>query len=491
MQNSQLRGTIMSNSKKIGLWTLVMLIFVPTFGFGNITTNAVALGPAAIPSWLLVSVFFFLPLSAVIAELASANNDKNGGLYNWIDSAIGSKWAYIGTWSYFISNLFYLQMVFARIPVMISWAIFGENRFNDSNAYILSYLGIALAIILTWAATTGVKKFSKLSNLGGRFTIAVTVIFIVFAFVGLLVGKPSATEFTTASVMPKFNVDYFSTFSWLLFAVAGAEVAGTYIGEVDKPKKTFPKAVILATLLVAAAYTIGSVALCVVASPDAIQKAGLKDAGYVVYKLLAENFGLNGKIIVQIYAAILTVTSIGAYIVWMESPIRAMFSEVPEGTFPKILTKKDENGTLKNALWIQCVILIILVAVPAAGLKSIDTFFKFLTNLSSLSLILPYIILSGAYLVYRLKGNKAPYTMFKSNTAAIAVSILLLVLGIAGFFGAGLGDIVSAETKMDAIKAVGKDYGGPIVLILLGYIISWITKLTSKNSSGSDKSTAA
>lgn len=476
----------MNNSKKIGLWALVMLIFVPTFGFGNITTNAVALGPAAIPSWLLVSVLFFLPLSGVIAELASANNDKHGGLYSWIDSAIGPKWAYIGTWSYFISNLFYLQMVFAKIPVMVSWAIFGENRFNDSNAYLLSYLGIGIAILLTLIATTGVRKFSKLSDFGGKFTLAVTVIFIVFALVGILVGKPSATEFTAASVMPSFNVDYFSTFSWLLFAVAGAEVAGTYICDVDKPNKTFPKAVILATVLVAASYIIGSIALCVVASPDAIQKSGLKDAGYVVYKLLAEKWGLDGKIVVQLYAAVLTITSISAYIVWMESPIRAMFSEVPEGTFPKVLTKKDENGTLKNALWIQCAVVIILVAVPAVGLNSIDAFFKFLTNLSSLSLILPYIILSGAYLVYRLRGNKAPYTMFKSNFFAIAVSILLLVLGIAGFIGAGLGDIVSAETKMDAIKAIGKDYGGPVLLILLGYGLTLFSKSSAKKGSNLD-----
>lgn len=470
----------MSTSKKIGLWTLVMLIFVPTFGFGNITTNAVALGPAAIPSWLIVSVLFFLPLSGVIAELASANNDKGGGIYTWIDSAIGSKWAYIGTWSYFIANLFYLQMVFARIPVMVSWAIFGENRFTDANTQLLTYLGVGLAIILTFIATTGVKRFASLSDFGGKFTLAVTIIFVLFAIVGIMVGKPSATTFTAENVIPKFNVDYISTFAWLLFAVAGAEVAGTYIKDVDSPKKTFPKAVLLATLFVAASYIIGSLAVCFVASPDAIQKAGLKDSGYVVYKLLAENFGLNGKIFVQIYAAILTITSIAAYIVWIESPIRAMFSEVPENTFPKVFTKKSEDGTLKNALWIQCIVVIIMIIVPEIGLKSVDTLFKTLTNLSSLSLIVPYIILAIAYLVYRLKGNKAPYTMFKSNGLAISMAILLLVLGVVGFIGAGLGDVVGAETTKDALIAVGKDYGGPLLLIILGYILTFFTKLANK-----------
>lgn len=466
----------MSSSKKFGLWTLVMLIFVPTFGFGNIATNAVYLGPAAIPSWLIVSLLFFLPLSLVIAELASANKENEGGIYSWINTGLGSKWAFIGTWSYFIANLFYLQMVFARIPVMISWTIYGENRFTDTNTRLLTYLGLVVAIILTWIATKGVKRFAKISDFGGKFTIAITVIFIVFAVLGYFMGTPSATEFTSSSVIPKLDVDYFSTFSWLLFAVAGAEVAGTYISDVDNPKKTFPKGVFLGTLFVALAYIIGSFALCLVASPEVLTEAGIKDAGYVVYKILAENWGLNGGIAIRIYAAILTVTSVAAYVVWMESPIRAMFSEVPENTFPKFLTEKKEDGTLKNALWIQCAVLLVLIIVPLFGSGSINDFFELLTNLSALSLIIPYIVLGAAYLSYRLKGNEAPFTILKSKTSAILVSAIILILGIAGFIGAGISDVVYAETNREAVAAIARDYGGPIILILLGYVLVFLTR---------------
>jgi amino acid transporter len=470
------------NTKKLSLWTLVMLIFVPTFGFGNIASNAVALGPAAIPSWLIVALLYFLPLSVMIAELASANQDKSGGLFTWIEFSIGSKWAFIGTWSYFIANLFYLQMVFSRIPVMVSWALFGENRFNDSNANLLPWIGLALAIILTYIATTGVKRFSKISDIGGKLTLAATVLFILFAVVGVLVGKnPSATSFTAATVVPKFNADYFSTFSWLLLAVAGAEVAGTYIKDVDAPQKTFPRGVIIATIFVAAAYVIGSLAVCFVISPEQLDKAGLKDAGYVVYKLLAENWGLNGKIFVQIYALILSVSSIAAYVIWIESPLRAMFSEVPEDMFPKFITKKREDGTMFNALWIQCAILLVLIVVPLAGLNSIDKFFQLLQNLSSLSLVIPYVVLAAAYFVYRMKGNTPPFVMIKSKTGVIAASIIVLLLGILAFFGAGWSDVVSAETTKDAVSAVFRDYGGPIILIIAGYLLTVINKALHKN----------
>lgn len=458
-------------SKKLGLWTVVLLIVVPTFGFGNITNNVVALGPASVPSWFIVAILFFLPLSLFIAELASVKDAGSAGIYTWIRAGLGDKWAFVGTWSYFISTLFYLQMVFARVPVMISWTIFGENRFSDENAYMLPYMSIFLAILLTYVATRGVKKFSKISDLGGRLTLAITAIFIVFAFVGILLGTPAETKFTAASLTPTFDTAYFSTFSWLLLAVAGAEVGGTYVKNMENPRKDFPKAVFIATLLIGLAYVIGSVAVLMVSSPETIQNAGVKDAAYVVYKALAENFGLNGGIVVRIYALTLTITSVAAYIVWMESPLRALFSEVPEGTFPKILTKQEEDGTLRNALWIQCVVVIVLIVVPLFGMGGLDAFFNMLTDLSALSSVPAYAMLAVAFFAFRYKKQKSEFTAFKSNSFALIVALIAILLAVLGYIGAGLDYVVWAESAKEAVTLTIKTYGGPVILIVVGYLL--------------------
>ncbi|MDK2565065.1 hypothetical protein QOZ84_16155 [Romboutsia sedimentorum] len=60
---------------------LVMMIFVPTFRLANIESNAVYLGLLAIPSLIIVSVLYFLPLCGIIVEMASANQDKESVLY--------------------------------------------------------------------------------------------------------------------------------------------------------------------------------------------------------------------------------------------------------------------------------------------------------------------------------------------------------------------------------------------------------------------------
>lgn len=475
LQKKNLKEKTMEKKKKIGLWSLVMMIFVPTFNFINIASNAVYLGPAAIPSWIIVSLLFFLPLCGIIAEMASANRDKDGGIYTWVNSAIGEQWAFIGTWSYFIGILFFLQMAFSRIPVAASWAILGRNIFNDSNAYLLPILSILICISMTYIATIGVKKFSRLSDFGGRFTLAATFIFVLMAIMGFLIGKPSATVFSADTLIPKFNVSYFATFSWLLFAVSGAEVAGTYIKEIENPKKIFPKAMVRGTALIALSYILGSVAIQLIASPKVLQEAGLKDAAFVAYYVLADSFGLSGKLVVQLYAAINLITSIAAYIIWMESPIRAMFSEVPEGTFPKFLTVKREDGTLVNALWTQCLILVVLIAIPLFGLNSIDNFFKLLADLSALTVVIPYIILSIAYIAFRRNNKDMDFKFFKSDWVAYTLAMITFVLACAGFLGAGL-DYVVGSTGKEAIALIIKTYGGPVILITIGLVIKYFNK---------------
>lgn len=462
-----------NSTKKLSMWSVVLLVLIPTFGFGNITNNVVAIGPASVPSWIIVTLFFFLPLSLFIAELATAKDAGSAGIYAWIRVGLGEKWAFIGTWSYFVSTLFYLQMVFAKIPVMVSWVIFGENRFSDSSTYLLPVLSVILCIFLTWIASRGVQIFSKLSDIGGRVILAVTVLFIVFAFVGLLVGKPCATEITAQNLTPTFDTSYFATFAWLLLAVAGAEAAGTYIKEMEQPKK-FSKAVVIGSLFIGCAYIIGSLAVLVVASPEVIAEAGVKDAVYVVYRILAENFGINGGIAVRLYALAFTLSSVAGYIVWMESPLRALFAEVPEGSFPKFLTKADKNGTMKNALWTQCAVVVVLIIIPLFGIGGLDSFFYMITDLSALSSVPAYLLLAVAYFAFRYKKKETDTIIFKSNAVALPLAALAIFLAFMGYVGAGLDYMVSGGSASEAAIAILKTYGGPVILIIVGFIIRYV-----------------
>ena len=203
-----------------------------------------------------------------------------------------------------------------------------------------------------------------------------------------------------------------------------------------------------------------------------VAKAELKDAIFVVHMILAENCGISGSAVVRLYSAVYLVASIAAFVVWIESPIRAMFAGVPKGTFPEFLTRADKQGNLSHALWTQAGVVVVLIAIPLIGIGSIDSFFRLVTNLTTLSLVIPYVVLAAAYFVFRLKKISAPFTMLKSNRLAAAVALITVTVGMAGFFGAGIDYYDEAETRAEAFKEVLKVYGGPLVLIALGFALT-------------------
>ncbi|HED66786.1 MAG TPA: amino acid permease, partial [Planctomycetes bacterium] len=250
-----------SKDKKMSAVTVSMLIVVTTFGLANVIDNLVELGLAAIPSWILVGFLYFLPLALILAEFASDTTDAGGGIYSYMERGLGPKWAFVGTWSYFVANLVYLQASFSRLPIRISLAVIGRDAF-EARAVLLPALGVAICIAATWVSTRGVGIFSHISNVVGKGTLLLVAVLVVVPLGALLFGThESQTPFSRSALTPAFDFEYFSTFSWLLFAVAGAEVAAPYVKETRDPRRNFPRAILASTLLIGLLYVLASVAI--------------------------------------------------------------------------------------------------------------------------------------------------------------------------------------------------------------------------------------
>ena len=73
--------------------------------------------------------------------------------------------------------------------------------------------------------------------------------------------------------MPDFDLHYFSTFAWLLLAVAGAEVAAPYVKDTENPQKNFPRAILMTTVFIAAAYILSSIAVVMLMPVEKLTKA--------------------------------------------------------------------------------------------------------------------------------------------------------------------------------------------------------------------------
>ena len=454
--------------RKLSLITVSMIIVVTTFGFGNVIDNLVELGLAAIPSWFAVGMLYFLPLALILAEFSSDNTESRGGIYSFMARGLNPTWAFVGTWSYFVANVVFLQTVFSILPIRASLALTGSDVF-EGVTWMLPVLAVLICAGLTWVATRGLRVFSVLADWLAKTMLLLIAALVAVPFVLLLFAQESATTFTAPALVPQLNLDYFSTFAWLLFAVAGAEVAAPYVKHTENPRRNFPRAILLTTVLIGAAYMLSTIAVALLVPVGELTKAtGIYD----VWLPWAESLELPGPMMGRLGMVVIMLASVTSYIVWIESPIRAMFADVPRGTFPAWLTRSDEGGTLHHALWTQAAVTIVLILIPLlsmlAGLAGSEAFITLLNDLASLSLVVPYIFVTLAYIRARRNGMDAPFKMVRSTSLAVAIGVLVLIVSSAGYLGAGLYALQADPIDWLYVAIV---YGGPVLLIGLGLLL--------------------
>ena len=108
----------------IGKFGLLSLTFAAVFSFNNVINNNIELGLASAPMFFLATLFYFIPFCLIIAEFVSLNKNSEAGVYAWVKSSLGGRWAFITAYTYWFVNLFFF------------------TSGNDSNLLIVFYVQI-------------------------------------------------------------------------------------------------------------------------------------------------------------------------------------------------------------------------------------------------------------------------------------------------------------------------------------------------------------
>ena len=78
--------------KYLSVSSLVMMIFLGVFGFGNIANNFKEVGMSSATMLVIGIIFYFLPLCLIMAEFGAYAQDRTSGIYSWIEIGLGKKW---------------------------------------------------------------------------------------------------------------------------------------------------------------------------------------------------------------------------------------------------------------------------------------------------------------------------------------------------------------------------------------------------------------
>lgn len=447
--------------KKIKLNELILVNISALFGIRWIaksTSESFGLGVAAIPMWLIFALLFFVPQALICAELSSAY-PSDGGMYVWVKKAFGEKWGFMVSWLNWTSKLFWYASFMTFFTVNIAYMV-GKPEILE-NKYMTLAISVIVFVSLSILSINGLAKVKLLTGLGAFGSMIPAVILIILAIASFaFAGTEPASSYTVKSFLPKLNGNSFVAVSAIIFGYTGGEVVANFVTEIEHPRKNYPKAIFLSAVLVGIIYVIGSLAITSLLPPADIQAStGILDAILVG----AANMGI-GSWLVRLVAFGVSVSILGATVIYIASPVKMLFGSVPEGMFGKKLTKMNEVGIPKRAVYLQTAIVSLLL-IAASLFPGVDAIYNILVTMTALTALFPYVILILAYIRIKEKDMvKEPvYTMSRRKEVCTGIAKMVLFLCIAGIIFTCAP--VMGSLKMNLIYEAEMIGGGLIVTL--------------------------
>jgi amino acid transporter len=239
------------NAAKLTLWPLVAATFFMVSG-GTYGTEEIIHGAGyghGILILLFLPIFWSLPTAFMIGELSSAL-PQEGGYYAWVRRGLGSFWGFQEAWLSLVASIFdmaiYPTLFVFYLKQIAPW--FGEGNHG------------VLAGLCVVAACAGL-------NLAGVRVVGITSLWLFFLLSLPFALVVALTPFQAGAFSEPQTAAAGSGLGLLggvlvaMWNYMGWDNASTIAQEVERPQRTYPRAMLAAVVLVSATYVLPFVAV--------------------------------------------------------------------------------------------------------------------------------------------------------------------------------------------------------------------------------------
>lgn len=326
-------------------------------------------GSISFLGWLFTSAGAIV-IALTLGRLAG-RTDESGGFYVYVRDAFGALPGFIVGWSYWAATVFAvaaISVAFAGYLGALVPALAGDNVLQGAVAAIVIWLitGINIRGVSEAAATQLVMTILKI--------IPLLMIIALAAFAGDVRNVPAFNP----QDLPPYQA-LAATALLTMWAFIGIEAGVVAAEDVQDAKRTIPRAIISATLSVAALYIAATAAVMFLLPPAqlAVSEAPFSDA--------ATRLGAWGPPIIAIGALISTSGSLnGNVFITGQMPMAA----ARHGGAPQSLAFQNAGGAPSRALLLSSAFATALIVLNYAD--GLVAAFTFLISMSTLGTLLPY-----------------------------------------------------------------------------------------------------
>src|SRR5438552_5853896 len=359
------------------------------------------------------------------AEVGSRFNET-GGPYLYAREAFGPTVAFEVGWLIWLARL---TAFAANCNLMVSYLAFFWAPANSTIPRALVITGVVLS--LTALNVFGVRQAAIASNL---FTVGKLIPMLIFVGAGLFFLNPHAFALGARPSTGAFS----QSVLLLVYAFTGFEMAAIPAGEIRDPQRHLPRALLIATAVVAFTYILIQV-VCIGTLPElASSGKPLADAGQ-------KFMGTAGGAIISAGAIISIAGNLNIVLL---SGSRVPFAIAEQKQLPAFLAKVHRRFFTPHVA--------ILVTAAMMLVLTLKSSFVVALTISAIARLVTYAVTCAALPVLRRRSD-VPAPMFKVRGGPIiAIAALLLAIWL-----------LANSTLREAIQAVGAAAVG--LLIYLSY----------------------
>lgn len=420
--------------KKVSLFKMVSFTVCGIVVLDTFVAPA-AMGVSSITVWLLTAILFFIPYGLINAELGAAY-PEDGGIYAWVKRAFGDFQATMVAWFYWVNVAFWMPAVFIAFTRWFSLAFA-----PDLGVWPSAAITIAMCWVIVVIGIKGADLSVTMTNIAAIIKVSVLLIFgglgVVYA-----ATKGVANDFSPSSFAINFNYDTIAYSSAIVYNLLGFELISSIASKIKDPGKNIPKMTVLAGILIAALYIVGTFGVLVAIPTKALDPL---DGFFYAIKELCTVFGSGQETAFSIIIAAAMLTLVSNMISWTLGGVEVLDgAEFTKKT--KVLGHRHPKYNTPDYSYILmgCIATVLIVINFALGESANNAFWTIL-SFSFLIFFLPYLWLFPTAVKLRMTDHetvrpyKVPGGMFGLCLAAgmgfafIAMGCFLLFFTGQGF----------------------------------------------------------
>lgn len=220
---------------------------------------------------LLLPIVWSLPVALSVGELSAAI-PATGGYYVWVRRALGEFWGLQAAWLFLAVTIFDLAIYPAMLVVYVSrlWPHLDGVDVGSPG------WGVSLAMIAAGAAWNllGIRAVGRGSEGLGALVLAPFAAMVVLAALALPSGGAERLVAALGAPAPADSAGLAAAMLVGMWNYMGWDNTSTFAGEVERPHRNYPRAMLIGVALVTAIYLLPVLAAASTGMPAAAWSAG-------------------------------------------------------------------------------------------------------------------------------------------------------------------------------------------------------------------------